>query len=230
VSEQALVAALRAARARRGYLLPHHGLFHLLSPDFAEAYEAAYGRLALQPVALAAEDKEFLWLVIVAVVGSPTARHHVRRFREAGGGLAGVEAALRVAAFAIGRGRFDFAAEAWAGQLPGWDAAAAEATALRALVPEVPRGRLALALLAACTARRDGIGIERQLREAYAAGCAELAMAEALCLTVQPAGLPNVVHAAGLWRRLIGTDAVPASAPFRAWAAIPAEGDPDSAI
>jgi hypothetical protein len=50
-------------------------------------------------------------------------------------------------------------------------------------------------------------------------------MAEAMCLTVQPAGLPNLVHAAGLWRRLIAAGAVPASEPFRAWVEIPAEGD-----
>ena len=216
---------LRAARQKRGYLLPHHGLFRLLSPDFAEAYEAAYGRLALQPVALAAEDKEFLWLVIVAVVGSPTARHHVRRYREAGGGIEGVEAALRLAGFAGARTRFDFAAEAWAGQLPGWDAAPAEEAALHALAPDVPPARRAMAMLAACTARRDSPGIERYLRAGYAAGAAEAGMAEAMCLTVQPAGLPNVVHAAGIWRRLIAAGAVPASDAFRAWVEIPAEGD-----
>ncbi len=219
------VEGLEAARAKRGYLLPHHGLFRLLSPEFAESYEAAYGRLALQPVALPAEDKEFLWLVIVATVGSPTARHHVRRYREAGGGVAGVEAALRLSAFAFGRTRFDFAADAWAGQLPGWDGAAAEAAALQALVPEVPPARRAMAMLAACTARRDGAGVERYLRAAYAAGAPEAGMAEAMCLTVQPAGLPNLVHAAGLWRGLIASGAVPASDDFRAWVAIPAEGD-----
>jgi hypothetical protein len=216
---------LRAARQKRGYLLPHHGLFRLLSPDFAEAYEAAYGRLALQPVALGAEDKEFLWLVIVAVVGSPTARHHVRRYREAGGGIEGVEAALRLAGFAAARTRFDFAAEAWAGQLPGWDAGPAEEAALQALAPEVPSARRAMAMLAACTARRDSLGVARYLRAGYAAGAAEAGMAEAMCLTVQPAGLPNVVHAAGIWRRLIAAGEVPASDAFRAWVEIPAEGD-----
>jgi alkylhydroperoxidase/carboxymuconolactone decarboxylase family protein YurZ len=225
-AEQALVAALEAARARRGWLLPHHGLFRLLSPGFAEAYEAAYGTLALQPVALEAGDKEFVWMVITAVVGSATARHHVRRYREAGGGFAGVEAALRIAGFAMGRNRFDFAAEAWAGQLPGWDAAAAEDEALEALVGDLPKPRAMLGLLAACTARRDGAGVERYLLRARQAGCAEAGMAEAMCLTVQPAGLPNLVHAAGIWKRMIAAGAIEASSAFKAWAAIPAEGDP----
>lgn len=218
-------AGLEAARAKRGYLLPHHGLFRLLSPDFAEAYEGAYGRLALQPVALPAEEKEFLWLVITAVVGSATARHHVRRYREAGGGIEGVEAALRLAGFAAARSRFDFAAEAWAGQLPGWDATAAEAAALEALASALPPARRALALLAACTARRDSAGVQRYLRAGYAAGVEEAWMAEAMCLTVQPAGLPNVVHAAGLWRALIASGDVQASTAFKAWVEIPAEGD-----
>jgi alkylhydroperoxidase/carboxymuconolactone decarboxylase family protein YurZ len=219
--------ALAAARARRGYLLPHHGLFALLSPEFAEAYEAAYGRLALQPVALPAEDKEFVWLVIVAIVGSATARHHVRRFREAGGGTAGIEAALRIAAFACGRDRFDFAADAWAYQMPGWDTAAAEAAARDALLAGtgLPPRRAALGLLAAATARRDTPGVERALREGYRLRIDERDLAEAMCLTIQPAGLPNVVRAAGQWRKLIAAGDVPASEAFRAWAALPAEGD-----
>jgi len=219
--------ALADARTRRGYLLPHHGLFALLSPEFAEAYEAAYGRLALQPIALPAEDKEFVWLVIVAIVGSSTARHHVRRYREAGGGTAGIEAALRLAAFACGRDRFDFAADAWAYQMPGWDAAAAEAAARDALLAGIglsPR-RAVLGLLAAATARKDTTGVERALREGYRLDIDERHLAEAMCLTIQPAGLPNVVRAAGLWRRLIAAGEVPASEAFGAWAALPAEGD-----
>ena len=39
----------------------------MFSPRFASAYEEAYGSLALQPVSLPAEDKEFVWLVITAV-------------------------------------------------------------------------------------------------------------------------------------------------------------------
>ncbi len=225
MTDESFAAALEQARAKRGYLLPHHGLFLLLSPDFAASYEAAYGRLALQPVALPAEDKEFVWLVITALVGSATARHHVRRFREAGGGTAGIEAALRLTAFAIGRDRFDFAAEAWAKQMPGWDQAAAEDAALAALVPDVPPGRVALGLLAAATARRDDGGVRQALRRCYARAVPERAMAEAMCLTVQPSGLPNVVRAAGAWRRMIAAAEVPASAAFRRWAAMEAEGD-----
>jgi alkylhydroperoxidase/carboxymuconolactone decarboxylase family protein YurZ len=219
--------ALAEARARRGYLLPHHGLFALLSPDFAARYEAAYGRLALEPVSLPAEDKEFVWLVIVALVGSGTARHHVRRFREAGGGIEGIDAALRLTAFALGRDRFDFAAEAWSRQLPGWDASAAEDTALQALLHDtgLPPRRAALGLLAAATARRDASGLARALRRCYGEAIAERDMAEAMCLTIQPAGLPNVVQAAGQWRRMIAAGDVPASQPFCLWAAMEAEGD-----
>jgi hypothetical protein len=222
-----LTAALEAARAKRGYLLPHHGLFVLLSADFAEAYEAAYGRLALEPVALEAGDKEFAWLVILATVGSATARHHVRRFLEAGGDEAGVGAALRLAAFAAGRDRFDFAAAAWARHLPDWDAREAEASALAALIAGTglsPR-RVVLGLVAAATARRDLAGVRHALLLGYREGVAERDMAEAMCLTIQPAGLPNVVQAAGVWRALIAEGACDASAPFRAWAAMEAAGD-----
>jgi alkylhydroperoxidase/carboxymuconolactone decarboxylase family protein YurZ len=225
--EEDPLALLAAARARRGYLLPHHGLFVLLSPRFATAYEEAYGTLALQPVSLPAEDKEFVWVVITAVVGSATARHHVRRYREAGGGTAGVETALRIAAFAMGRNRFDFAAAAWRNQLPGWDAGAAERAARDALLADTgfaPR-RVALGLLAAATALDDAPGLTSALRAAHAAGVAERDMAEAMCLTVQPAGLPRLVRAAGTWRALIRAGDLPASDAFKAWAESEAEGD-----
>jgi hypothetical protein len=227
VSGDDAIALLEAARARRGYLLPHHGLFVLLSPRFATAYEEAYGSLALAPVSLAAEDKEFVWVVIVAVVGSATARHHVRRFREAGGGIAGVEAALRVASFAMGRSRFDFAGAAWAKQLPGWNPLAAEDAAWAALLEGcgVPAARVTLGMLAAATALDDAPGVGRALRAGHALGVAERDMAEAICLTVQPAGLPRLVRAAGVWRGLIRAGDLPSSAGFRAWAEAEAEGD-----
>ena len=63
------------------------------------------------------------------------------------------------------------------------------------------------------------------MREGYRLGIDERHLAEAICLTIQPAGLPNVVRAAALWRRLIAAAEVPASDAFRAWAALPAEGD-----
>jgi alkylhydroperoxidase/carboxymuconolactone decarboxylase family protein YurZ len=127
----------------------------------------------------------------------------------------------------MGRSRFDFAAAAWTKQLPGWDADAAESAAVAALLAGsgLPSARAALGLLAAAVALDDAAGTARALRGCYALGVAERDMAEAICLTVQPAGLPRVVRAAGIWRGLIRSGDVAASPGFRAWAEAEAEGD-----
>ena len=40
---------LKAVRAKRGYLLPHHGLLAVAAPDLLDAYDATYTALTLRP-------------------------------------------------------------------------------------------------------------------------------------------------------------------------------------
>jgi hypothetical protein len=45
-------------------------------------------------------------------------------------------------------------------------------------------------------------------------------MAEALSLTMFPGSVPHFVEAARVWREMIEAGDLPASEPFRAWAAL----------
>jgi hypothetical protein len=48
----ALEARLAAVKAKRGYLLPHHGLLALAFPRLLEGYDAAYTAMALEQTRL----------------------------------------------------------------------------------------------------------------------------------------------------------------------------------
>src|SRR5689334_16164612 len=93
-----LTARLQAVRDKRGYLLPHHGLLAITAPRLLDAYDAAYTALALEPRALSAYDREFVWLSILIATDEAIATHHIAKFRDAGGTREEIERILAVTA------------------------------------------------------------------------------------------------------------------------------------
>ena len=214
-------ALLAAVRAKRGYLLPHPGLLALTAPRLLEAYDATYTALTLEPRALAERDKEFVWLAILVATDEALATHHIAKFRAAGGDDAGIETALRLAAFARGARDFRFVDAHWKRHLPGFDRWRAYRDALADLV----RGRaaprlveLALAATHTCLAQWDELALH--IRGAYDAAAPEAELAEALSLAMFPGSVPNFVEAARIWRDLVRAGEVQASDALRRWAAI----------
>jgi alkylhydroperoxidase/carboxymuconolactone decarboxylase family protein YurZ len=108
---------LAAVRAKRGYLLPHHGLLALAFPDLLAGYDAAYTALALDDRVLSHHDREFVWLAVLAATDEALATRHIAKFRAAGGSDAGIGAAFAAAGWAIGGEAHDFAARCWSAQL-----------------------------------------------------------------------------------------------------------------
>ena len=98
----ALEARLAAVKAKRGYLLPHHGLLALAFPRLLEGYDAAYTAMALDDRALSHHDREFVWLAVLAATDEALATHHIAKFRAAGGDDALIGAVFSAAALAIG--------------------------------------------------------------------------------------------------------------------------------
>jgi alkylhydroperoxidase/carboxymuconolactone decarboxylase family protein YurZ len=118
---EALEARLAEVRAKRGYLLAHHGLMALAFPKLLAGYDAAYTALALDDRVLSHHDREFVWLAVLAATDERVATHHIAKFRAAGGTDAGLGAAFAAAALAMGAAAFDFAARDWARQLAPFD-------------------------------------------------------------------------------------------------------------
>ncbi len=224
-----LEARLAEVKAKRGYLLPHHGLMALAFPKLLAGYDAAYTALALDDRVLSHHDREFVWLAVLAATDEALATHHIAKFRAAGGTDATIGAAFAAAAFTIGAEAFDFAARDWGRQLLPFDPQASYVATLRIVAPAAPMRLVHLAGLAVqvCRARWRPFGWH--LRAAYADAVEEEAMAEAISLAMFPGSVPRFVEACGHWRGLIADGTLPASPRFRAWAALTGQGGHDEA-
>jgi alkylhydroperoxidase/carboxymuconolactone decarboxylase family protein YurZ len=225
-TEAELKSRLAAVHAKRGYLLPHHGLLALAFPDLLAGYEAAYTAMALADRVLSHHDREFVWLAVLAATDEALATHHIAKFRAAGGEDAGISAAFAAAAWAIGAEAHDFAAKHWAAQIAPWDPRAANLEGVRRLAP-LRLVHLAQLSVHVCKARW---GVLRwQIAAAYDDGVPEGEIAEALTLAMFPGSIPRFVEACGVWQKMIAADEVAASAPYRIWANFEGQGGYDEA-
>jgi alkylhydroperoxidase/carboxymuconolactone decarboxylase family protein YurZ len=222
----ALRARLADVKAKRGYLLPHHGLLALTFPDLLAGYDAAYTAMALADRVLSHHDREFVWLAVLAATDEGLATHHIAKFRAAGGDDAGIGAAFAAAGWAIGAEAYDFAARTWSAQLAPWNPEAAYIAGARRLEP----GRLVhLAQLAVHVCKARWRVLRWQIAAAYEDGVPEDEIAEALTLAMFPGSIPRFVEACGVWREMIAAGAVPASEPYRIWATFEGQGGYDEA-
>ena len=227
--DRGLAERLQAVKAKRGYLLPHHGLMALTSQKLLDAYDAAYAALALDERVLSVHDREFVWLAILVATDERAATHHVPKFLAAGGTVAAVETVLRVTAWAMGGPGYLFAGEWWTRHLPGFDRERAYAGGLRKVVSDDPLRLGIMAAAAVHAARGDFALLRLAIPLAYEAEVPELDLAEALSLVMFPGSVPYFVEAAGVWLELIREGRVRPSPAFAAWARMQGQGGYDEA-
>lgn len=224
-----LEARLQAVRARRGYLLPHHGLLAITSEGLLRAYDAAYTALALDARVLSVHDRETVWLAILIATDEALATHHLPKFRDGGGTDEEIAAILRLTSWAIGVRAYRFVASAWSPHLPGISVAGAYRESFERLVaPLSPRlGWMAVAAVHAC--RGDVDWLAEAIVAAYDGAVPEVELAEALSLVMFPGSVPCFVEAARVWLGLIRAGRVAPSPAFAAWAALDGQGGFDQA-
>jgi alkylhydroperoxidase/carboxymuconolactone decarboxylase family protein YurZ len=224
-----LVELLSGIRAKRGYLLPHHGLMAITAPALLEAYDAAYTEMALADRVLDHHDREFVWLAILIATDEAIATHHIAKFKTAGGTDAEIEVVMTITALALGFESYRFVGKHWLGHLPACDPRETYLRALRTAAGDVPMRLVHMATVAvfACKAGWDAVAL--QIAAAYAAAVPELDLAEAISLTMFPGSVPHFVQAARVWRELIISGKVAASQPFVAWAHLSGQGGFDEA-
>jgi len=225
-----IAARLQAVKAKRGYLLPHHGLLAITSERMLEAYDQAYTALALEPRVLSVHDREFVWLAILIATDEALATHHIPKFRAGGGTDGEIAAVLRLTAFALGARAYDFVAAHWAPHLPTIDVEAAYASGLTANAEGATPRLAVLAAAAVHAARADHGRLRAAIRRAYAEGVTEADLAEALSLVMFPGSVPYFVEAARVWLELIRSGEVTPSPAFAAWAGLDGQGGYDEAV
>ena len=224
MNETELENRLASLKAKRGYLLPHHGLMALTAPAPLEAYDALYTALALEDRVLSHHDREFVWLAILIAAEEEIATHHIEKFQKAGGTDEEVRACLALCATVCGFRAYRFIADHWSSHLPG---VGSRAEWGRTLLRAGEGAEERLCHMAACAVQvcnGDWKGLRWQLALAYEAGVPEAELAEAISLTMFPASVPSYVTAAQIWKDMIREGAVDASKPFRIWAGLAGQG------
>ena len=223
------LAALSHIHAKRGYLLPHHGLMAISTPHLLECYDSIYSALALEERHLSRHAREFVWLGVLISCEESLGSHHVKRFVDAGGDAAHLGLATAISAIAKGSDGFLFVEDHWMPYLGTANPREQYLAAFAQLIgPVLP----ALAHMTACavhTFSGNWRALKWQIEAAYQAGANELELAEALSIAMFPGSVPHYVRAAEVWRQLIVEGAVPASDLFIQWAEISSQGGYDEA-
>ncbi|MBU6378271.1 MAG: carboxymuconolactone decarboxylase family protein [Gammaproteobacteria bacterium] len=220
---------LAAVKAKRGYLLPHHGLMAVSSERLLNAYDQAYAALALEHKVLSVHDREVVWLAVLIATDEAIASHHIPKFMSDGGTMAEFEAIARLAAFAMGARGYVFLHEHWRAHLSGFDAAQAYRDGLLAAARPLSPRLTWLAVAPLHAARGDFTLVGHAITAAYAAGVPEAELAEALSIMMFPGSVPRFVEAAKVWLDLIRAGTVTPSAAFQAWADLDGQGGYDEA-
>lgn len=214
-------------RAKRGYLLPHHGLLAATSGQLLQAYDQAYTALALEMKTLSVRDRELVWLAVLIATDEALASHHIPKFFGGGGTPAEFDAVVRLTALVQGSGAFRFVDRHWARHVPAFDAAASYRAAVVAVAAPLSPRDVWLCACAVHAARGDFDdegGLRDALIAAYDAGVAEPDLAEALSIMMFPGSVPYYVEAARVWLELIRAGRVQPSPAFAAWAALEGQG------
>ena len=224
-------ARLAAVRAKRGYLLPHHGLLAVAAPDLLSGYDATYTALTLVPRYMSQHDKEFVWLSVLVATEEAIATHHIAKFRNAGGTDKTAELAFSLSGFAAGASAYAFVADHWSEHLPAFDRERAYRNNLSKLTAGEPisPALIEMTLAAVHTCRRAWNELAWHIQGAYAVGADEFQLAEALSSAMFPGSIPNFVEACRVWLELIRSGAVAASPAFQAWADVEGQGGFDEA-
>jgi alkylhydroperoxidase/carboxymuconolactone decarboxylase family protein YurZ len=225
-----LADTLAAVRAKRGYLLPHHGLMAVTAPQLLAAYDATYTVLALDDRILNHHDREFVWLAILISTDEAIATHHIAKFRAAGGTDTELKVIIDLTATALGFKAYRFVDAHWLPHLPEVDPYATYLSALERLACDVPMRLVHMAAAAVFTCKAEWHGLRIQLAAAYRDAVPEPELAEAISLAMFPGSVPHFVEAAKLWQGLIADGTLDASPTFREWAMMSGQGGFDETV
>ena len=220
MSSNEVVKKLSKLREKRGYLLPHHGLMAISSPELLEAYDSTYTYLTLKKRYMSEYQKEIVWLVILISTGESIATHHLDRLSKCGGSKIDVNNATTLAAWADGSKRFNFVNDNWGKHLKNFNGIDLYRSGLNDITKnfKIEKWLIEISLAACHQCHRRWFWVREHIIGAYKENVDENTLAEALSLAMFPGGVPNFVDACDIWRALIKEKTVSASEPYKLWA------------
>jgi alkylhydroperoxidase/carboxymuconolactone decarboxylase family protein YurZ len=221
-----LQARIEGLRAKRSFLLPHHGAMAVAAPDLQDAYFRMYAALTQTDRHLTPFEREAVWLAILIAAREAIGTHHVELFFAHGGTQAQAELLTRLCAFALGAEAFAFMDRSWRTSFPGLAGERAYLAAFDSLVEEtvLPRGLSHLAMAALQATLGRPWGLSAHILAIYRHGPAEDKLAEALSLIMWPVGVNHFLDACAVWTELMTSGRVTPSERYRVWAETPRQG------
>jgi len=229
MTPEELTQRLAGVQAKRGYLLPHHGLLAITSPAMLQAYDQLYTALALDHKTLSVRDRELVWLAILVACDEALATHHIARFYAGGGSDAEFKAVLQLTASLKGATAYRFVQNHWMPHLPSIDIVAAYRDAVEHAGQPLSRRDIWLCACSVHAALGHFDWLHHALMAAYASQVDEIDLAEALTLMMFPGSVPYFVEAARVWMEAIRDGHVKASPAFATWANLQGQGGYDEA-
>ena len=218
------LATLSGIHAKRGYLLPHHGLMAISTPHLLERYDSLYSTLTLTERHLSRHAHEFVWLGVLISCEESLGSHHVKRFVDAGGDAEDLGLVTAISAMAKGSEGYLFVEDHRVPHLPTARPREQYLAAFEQVIGPIAPTLAHMTACAVHTCSGNWRSLKWQIEAAYHAGVNELELAEALSLAMFPGSVPYYVRAAEVWRQLIVDDGVPASDLFKQWAKISGQG------
>lgn len=222
-----LRARLEKVKAKRGYLLPHHGLLATLSERMIETYDGLYTALALDHKVLSVRDRELVWLAVLIATDEAIATHHIPKFRDGGGTQDEFVDVLRLTSFVLGSSAYSFVATHWEKHWPDLSIHQAFIQSIEASAPSLSQRDVWLCTCAILAAKARFQLLRTAIMAAYQAGIVEVDLAEALSIMIFPGSVPHFVEASRVWIELIREGVVKASPAFANWAGLEGQGGYD---
>lgn len=220
---------LSSLKEKRGYLLPHHGLMAITSPQLLKAYDQAYTAIALEKKILNTRQRELVWLAVLIATDEALASHHIPKFLSGGGSVDEFAAVVRLTALLKGSEAFSFVTHHWEKHIAGYDGFKAYVNAAKIIAYPLSEKDIWLCAPAVHAALSRLELLKYSIIEAYKQQVLELELAEALSIMMFPGSVPYYVEAAKIWLELIQDGHVNASDTFKAWANLEGQGGYDEA-
>lgn len=185
--------------AKRGYLLPYHRLLGESDPGLLAAYDAMYTRLTLDERVLTLEEREVVWIALIAATREKYASFHLERGIKAGMTNDSIADAMAIAGACEAFDALHFGCQAFADWVPEAQAMQRYLTLFDTSRGNIPKVIAEVAAVVCHASRRNAPGMRVHLARAFAFGARRAQMAEGLSYVLLHRGGPTMIDAAKTW-------------------------------
>ncbi len=187
--------------AKRGYLLSYHRLLGASDPPLLAAYDALYTRLTLDQRVLTLEEREVVWIALIAATRERYAAFHMDRGVQAGMTRASIGDSMAIAAACEAFDALQFCQGAFGKWIEDDGAATRYAALFDAARGAIPKPIAEVAAVVCHASRRSAPGMRVHLARAFEFGARREQLAEGLSYVLLHRGGPTMIDAVNCWEQ-----------------------------